>query len=98
MRSLENEVGPGVVQWSVRKHASSKNAKGIKHRRLSRFCPYYLETLQGACLLNTALKRSRSNLVFEIHNDFIFGMIYCLFLWDQTFCYLKIDRTVCGKP
>ena len=32
--------------------------------------------LQSVCLLNAGLENSRPNLVFEMCNDFIFGMLY----------------------
>ena len=55
-----------------------KNNKGTKCRPVTTFrlCSCYMEFLQGACFLNASLEHSRSNLVFEIHQHFIFGIFY----------------------
>ena len=51
------------------RNARSKNAKGTKLRSLTmvRLCP--------CCSLDTCLEHSRSNVVFEITTNFIFGML-----------------------
>ena len=50
---------------------------------MCRFCPYSMNYLQIVCLLNAGLEHSRSNLVFETSNNFIFRMLY--FIWETTF-------------
>ena len=44
---------------------------------MSHSCPCYMEFLKGTNLLNAGLKHSRSNLIFEIFNNFSFEMFYC---------------------
>ena len=43
---------------------------------MCRFCPCYVKSLQIECLFKTGLGHSWSNLVFEIRNNFIFGVLY----------------------
>ena len=43
---------------------------------ICQFCPFCVKFFHSVCLLNTGLEHSRSNLVFEIRNNFIFGMLY----------------------
>ena len=59
------------------KHECSKNTKGKSQQELIiyRFCPCCVKFLQIACLLNFGLEHSRSNLVFEIRKNLIFGML-----------------------
>ena len=44
---------------------------------ICRFCPCSVKLLQILLLWNAGLEHSRSNLVFKIRYDFIFGMLYC---------------------
>ena len=45
---------------------------------MCRLYPCYVDFLQDQPLLSAGLEHSRSNLVFEIPNDFIFGMLYLM--------------------
>ena len=50
---------------TLNKHERCKNTKSTKNKAptISQFCPCCVEFLQGACLLNTRVERSRSNFV-----------------------------------
>ena len=47
--------------------------------------------LAEECLLNARLEHSRSNLVFDIRYDFIFGMLY----WDQVISFGNPTHFAC---
>ena len=68
---FETKSDLGCSILALTNHAYFKNAKGTKHVPLTmfRFFPCCLE------FLNVWLKHSRSSLVFETDNDFIFGML-----------------------
>ena len=59
------------------KHECCKNTEGSNHMQLimCRFCPCCVKFCRF-CLLNIGPEHSRSNLVFEMHNSSIFGMLY----------------------
>ena len=77
-RLFANEIGPTVLQSRVQQYACCKNAKGKTRRKVTTFyfCPCCLEFLHGDYLMEAGLEHSRSNLVFKIGNNFIFGMLY----------------------
>ena len=74
-RLFENEIRTGVLQSSV------QTTCPLQEYQRHKFCSI-LFLLSGilaeACLFNAKLEHSRSNLVYEIRNDFIFEMLYCL--------------------
>ena len=74
---LENEIRPGEFQSSVRKAQAPQERQRHK-ARATVICPFRMKILKGVCLLNAALEHSRTRLVFETRNDFIFGMLYQL--------------------
>ena len=54
--------------------------------------------------LNAGLKRSRSDLVFKqprLHNNFIFGMLFCLFaisLFSLVVCKVRASLMIPTRP
>ena len=84
---FENEIGPGVLQLTVQKVSTLQENKGTRSQPLKmfRFCPCCLEFLKGICLLNGGLDHSRSSLVSEIRDDFIFGMLYSVSFHNALF-------------
>ena len=65
----------------LNKHERCRNTNGTNHAQLimSRFCLCVMKFLQIICLLNAGLEHSRSNLVFETNNAFIFGIPYWVY-------------------
>ena len=84
----ENEIGLGVLQSSVRQTRVLQEYQRYKLRPtdyvsiLSVLC----ETFVDFMLFNTGPEYSRSHLVFEVHNNFIFGMLYCFPLINFWHC------------
>ena len=75
---------------AFKKRACCKNAKGTKCRPLTVFRPRFscLKFLHLTCFLYTGLEHSMSNLVFEIDNKFIFGMLYSIQDLQNPFSFL----------
>ena len=74
-----------IVQQTCTKHAHCKNTKG--HCTMSRFC-CCLEFLQDACSFNAGPEYSKSSLVFEVGNNFILKILYCVTRIDRQQCNL----------
>ena len=57
-----------------------RNIEDTKHMKpiMCQFCPCCVKFFRLHCLLNAGEELSRSNLVFEIRNNYIFGMLYFL--------------------
>ena len=75
---LENEIRPGVLQSSVRhtrvlQEYQKRKSRAADYVSILFVLPDFLRIL---CLLNIGSEQSRSNLVFEMHNNFICGMLY----------------------
>ena len=83
---FENEIRPGVLHsvFSVQRLVNQRPLEEGRIPKVQTMCNYHvsiLSLLYGnfcklLCLLTTGLEQSRSNLVLEIHNRFIFGMLY----------------------
>ena len=75
---FENEIGPGVLQSSVRQTRVLQKYQKHKPRAtdsvliLSVLC----EIMHILCLLNTGSEHSGSDLIFKMSDNFIFGMLY----------------------
>ena len=74
---FENEIGSGVLQSSVQRTCLLQECQ--RHKALESDYGSILSLLSrvltGRCLLKAGLEYSRSNLVFEIRDIFIFGML-----------------------
>ena len=74
----ENEIGPGVLQSSVWKTRVLQKYQRHKPRAtdsvliLSVLC----EIMHILCLLNTGSEHSGFDLIFEMRDNFIFGILY----------------------
>ena len=75
---FENEIGPGVLQSSVRQTRVLQEYQRHKPHATDymSILPVLCEILQIICLLITGLEHPRSNLVFEMRDNVIFGMLY----------------------
>ena len=75
---FENDIRPGVLQSSIRQTRVLQEYQRHKPGAtdyvsiLSVLC----KILQILCILKTGPEHSRSNLVFEMLDNFIFGMLY----------------------
>ena len=94
---FENEIGPRVFQSSARQTRVLQEYQ----RHTPRVTDYIsilsvlCEILQIICLLITGPEHPRSNLVFEMCDDFIFGMHYCSILRKSCFALsLKGHSTI----
>ena len=75
---LKTRFDPDCSSPTKKKHTQCKDTK-VKRRgplTMFRFYPYCVHFHQAACLLSAGLEDFRSNLVFEILNNLIFGIIY----------------------
>ena len=94
---FENEIGPGVLQSSVRQTRLLQEYQRHKPRVTDCMSiPFVLcEILQIICLLITGPEHSRPNLVFELLDNFIFEMLYCRILQKSCFALgLKRHGTI----
>ena len=68
----------------IQQDARWNSARGLRHRQLTLllFHSCCLKFLQDASSVSAGLNQSRSNLVFEIRNNFMFGMLYSLLLFQ----------------
>ena len=75
-RLFVNETAPGhSTNISTAKIPKAQNKSNCLCLDFSLFSEI-LKFLQIVCLLNTGLEHSRFNHVFELPNNFIFGMLY----------------------
>ena len=91
---FENEVGPGVFQYSIQQTCMhQKNAKGKKFRplKVSEFCVSYLEIFQNIFLLNTGMKHSRSILVLNTLY-LIFEILYSMQYLENPFSFQTLFK------
>ena len=78
-RMFENEIGPGVLQSRVQQTRVLQEYQKHNPCASDYVSILSMNYLQIVCLLNAGLEHSRSNLVFEKHKNFIFGMLCCRF-------------------
>ena len=75
---FENEIGPGILKVNVQKTCVLQECQ--RHKAKATDYVLILSFLSGILarerLLRARLVHSRSNLVFEIRNDFIFRTLY----------------------
>ena len=75
---FENEIGAGVLQSSVQQTGVLQEYQ--RHKPCATdymsFPSLFYELFTNCMFVNAGLDYSRSNLVFETDNDFIFGMLY----------------------
>ena len=95
---FEKEIGPGVLQSSVRKACVLQECQRHKGKATNyiSILSFLSGILAAECLLNAKLEHSRSNLVFDIRYNFTFGMLYQVLIlkkisihvltWTGSFC------------
>ena len=94
---FENEIGSGVLQSSVRQ------TRVLQEYQRHKPCPtdymsilsVLCQILQIICLLITGPEHPGPSLVFEMRDNFIFGMLYCSILRKSCFALsLKGHSTI----